>query len=62
MHEEWEIRSLLSEETLEKAWRTLRRRLGVRWECLGDEQIELLRERLREIRFESHEEEYIEPQ
>ena len=62
MHEEWEIRSLLSEETLEKAWRTLRRRLGVRWECLGDEQIELLRERSREIRFESHEEEYIEPQ
>ena len=34
----------------------LRRRFGVRLECLGDEEIELLRERSREMRFGSHEE------
>ena len=32
---------------LKKLEETLRRRLGVRWECLGDEEIELLRERSR---------------
>ena len=42
---------------LKKLEETLRRRLGVRWECLGDEEIELSRE----MRFRSHEEEYIEP-
>ena len=47
---------------LKKLEETLRRRLGVRRECLGDEEIELLRERSREMRFGSHEEEYIEPQ
>ena len=46
---------------LNKLEETLRRRLGVRWECLGDEEIELSKERSREMRFESHEEEYIEP-
>ena len=46
---------------LKKLEETLRRRLGVRWECLGDEEIELLRERSREMRFGSHEEEYIKP-
>ena len=35
---------------------TLRRRFGMRLECLGDEEIELSRERSREIRFGSHEE------
>ena len=28
MHKEWEIRSLLSEETLEKAWRNLKEKIG----------------------------------
>ena len=47
---------------LRKLEETLRRRLGVRWECLVDEEIELSRERSREMRFGSHKEEYIEPQ
>ena len=46
---------------LKKLEETLRRRLGVIWESLGDEEIELSRERSREMRFGSHEEEYIEP-
>ena len=46
---------------LKKLEETLRRGLGVRWECLGDGEIELLKERSREMRFGSHEEEYIEP-
>ena len=32
---------------LKKLEETLRRRLGVRWECLGDEEIDLSRERSR---------------
>ena len=47
---------------LKKLEETLRRRLGVRLECLVDEEIELSRERSREMTFGSHEEEYIEPQ
>ena len=46
---------------LKKLEESLKRRLGVRWECLGDEEIELSRERSREMRFGSHEEEYIKP-
>ena len=46
---------------LKKLEETLRRRLGVRLECLGDKEIELLRERSREMTFGSHKEEYIEP-
>ena len=33
---------------LKKLEETLRRRLRVRWECLGDEEIELSRERERD--------------
>ena len=39
---------------LKKLEETLRRRLAVRWECLGDEEIEISRERSREIRIGSH--------
>ena len=61
MHEEWEIRSLPSEETLEKAWESLRKRVGVSEKGLGGEKMEVSRERLREMRFGLHEEVYIEP-
>ena len=47
---------------LKKLEETLRRRLGVRLEWLVDEEIELSKERSREMTFRSHEEEYIEPQ
>ena len=40
----------------------LGKRFGVRESDLGDEQVELSRERLREMRFRLHEEVYIEPQ
>ena len=41
---------------LKKLEETLRRRLGVIWKCLGDEEIELSRERSKEMRVGSHEE------
>ena len=50
------------EKTLKVLEDHLGKRFGVRESDLGDEQVELSRERLREMRFESHKEEYIEPQ
>ena len=44
------------EKLLKKLEETLRRRLGVRWECLGEEEIELSSERSKEMRFGLHEE------
>ena len=35
MHKEWEIRSLLSEETLEKAWRNLKEMIGSEMRVFG---------------------------
>ena len=35
MHEEWEIRSLSSEETLEKAWRNLKEKIGSEMRVFG---------------------------
>ena len=44
------------EKLLKKLEETLRRRLGVRSECLGEEEIELSSERSKEMRFGLHEE------
>ena len=35
MHEEWEIRSLLNEETLEKSWRNLKEKIGSEMRVFG---------------------------
>ena len=35
MHKEWEIRSLPSEETLEKAWRNLKEKIGSEMRVFG---------------------------
>ena len=35
MHEEWEIRSLPSEETLEKTWRNLKEKIGSEMKVFG---------------------------
>ena len=61
MLEEWEIRSLPSEENFEKLENPLGKRLGVGGRGLGGEKIEVSRERSREMRFGSHKEVYIEP-
>ena len=50
------------EKTLKVLEDHLGKRFGVRESDLGDEQVELSRERLREMRFRLHEEVYIEPQ
>ena len=47
---------------LKKLKNPLRKKVGVSERGLRGEKIEVLRERLREIRFGSHEEVYIEPQ
>ena len=45
MHEEWEIRSLQVKKILKKLEETLRIKIGVRWDCLGEKMKKPLRER-----------------
>ena len=56
MHEKWEIRSLLSEESLEKAWRNLEDQDWSEIRRLGEKKRELSRERSNKMRVRSHEE------
>ena len=51
-----EIRSLPSEEKLEKAWESQGKGFGVREKGLGDEKTEISRERSTEMSYGSHEE------
>ena len=57
MHEEWEIRSLPSEENLEKAWRNLKDQDWSEMRLFGRENERAIeRERLKEMKVGSHEE------
>ena len=57
-----EIRSLIGEETLEKAWESQRKRFGMSEKGLGDEKTKVSRERSTEKNCRSHEEKYIDHQ
>ena len=54
MHEEWEIKSLPSEENLEKAWRNLKDQDWSEMRLFGREKRELSRERSNEMKVGSH--------
>ena len=41
---------------MKKLEETMRIKIGVRWECLGEKMRELSRERSKEMSYESHEE------
>ena len=56
MHKEWEIRSLPSDENLEKAWRNLEDQDCSEMRLFGREMRELSRERSKEMRVGSHDE------
>ena len=57
MHEKWEIRSLPSEENLEKAWRNLEEQGWNEMRLFGREKERAIeRERSKEMRVRSHEE------